>query len=128
MTVDPVLAYAGPGSRGLDVTVILFGGAAIVVRGVIANAETSVGEAAQAFGNFGPIAWVAFDGDPAKIEFCQYVEPATKRLLHRRVVKRERVSAVWNTTKLNLAVEATDLAALADFDAADFDMADFNAA
>ena len=128
MTTDPVLAYAGPESRSIDVTAILFGGGAVVVRGVVKNAETSAGEAAQAFADAGPLAWISYPGDPAEIEFAQYRELGTGRLLHRRVTKRERTSTVFDTVKLNMSTEATDLAALADFDAGQFDPADFNAA
>ena len=104
---------------------ILFNGDAASVRGVIANAETSAGEAGQPFGDFGPIAWLAYDGDPAEIEFCQYVEPGTGRSLHRRATKRERVSAIWNTVKLHLAADATVLPARADFSSQDFSSQDF---
>ena len=126
MTTDPVLAYAGPESRSIDVTAILFGGGAVVVRGVIKNAETSAGEAKQAFGDFGPVAWIAYDGDPAEIEFCQYVEPGTGRLLHRTVIKRERTSSTFNTVKIHMTVEATELAR-PDFSAVDFDPQHFSA-
>ena len=128
MATDPVLAYAGPESTALDVTLILFGGGAVVVRGVVKNAETSAGEAAQAFADAGPLAWVSYDGDPAELEFAQYTEPGTARLLHRKITKRERTSAVFDTIKLNMSTEATDLGALADFDASQFSATDFNAA
>ncbi len=120
MPDDPTLAYAGPESRSLDVLVILFNGDAASVRGVIANAETSAGEAGQPFGDFGPIAWLAYDGDPAEIEFCLYTEFATGRTLHRRATKRERTSALWNTVKLNMSTEAVVIAQRADFSGADF--------
>ena len=120
MTTDPVLAYAGPESRSIDVTLILFGGGAVVVRGVIKNAETSAGEAAQAFADAGPVAWIAYDGDPAEIEFCQYVEPGTGRLLHRTVTKRERTSSTFNTVKCHLNIESTVIVQRADFSGADF--------
>ena len=127
MTTDPVLAYAGPESRSVDVTAILYDGTAIISRGVIKNAETSVGETAQAFGDFGPLAWVAYDGDPSQIEFVQYTEPATGRILHRRVTRGERTSANYDTTKLHLALDATTLPAQpADFDSRDWGP-DFNA-
>ena len=59
----------------------------------------------------------------SEIEFCQYVEPGTGRLLHRTVIKRERTSStVWNTVEIHMTVEATELAR-ADFSAVDFDMA-----
>ena len=69
MTTDPVLAYAGPESRSIDVTAILYDGSAVNARGVVTNFETSAGEASAAFADAGPIAWIAFDGDPSQIEF-----------------------------------------------------------
>ena len=125
MATDPVLAYAGPESRSINVLVILFNGDAATVRGVIANAETSAGEASAAFADAGPLAWIAFNGDVGQIEFVQYVEPATDRLLHRRVTKRERTSAHWNTVKLNMSVEATVIVQRAHFDRRSFSPLDF---
>ena len=125
MATDPVLAYDGPGSRAADVLVILFNGDATTVRGVTANTETSVGAAGQPFGDFGPIAWLAYDGDPAEIEFLQYIELATGALLHRRATKRERVSSNYNTVKINLTVEATAMPTQRNFSAADFSADDF---
>ena len=75
MASDPALSYAGPESRSLDVTAILYGGGGVVVRGVIGNFETSAGEASAAFADAGPVAWIAFDGDISQIEFVEYVEP-----------------------------------------------------
>ena len=126
MTTDPVLAYAGPESRSIDVTAILYGGAAIIARGVIGNFETSAGEASAAFADAGPLAWIAYNGDVGQIEFVQYVEPATDRLLHRRVTKRERTSAHWNTVKLNMSVEATVIAQAGMFSPLDFSPLDYS--
>ena len=66
MTTDPALAYAGPESRSIDVTVILYDGAAIISRGVIGNFDTSAGEASAPFADAGPLAWIAYDDDPAQ--------------------------------------------------------------
>ena len=107
MTTDPVLAYAGPESRSIDVTAILYDGSAVNARGVVTNFETSAGEASAAFADAGPIAWIAFDGDPSQIEFVQYIEPATGRLLHRRVTKRERTSGTVQHVKLH--IDAADV-------------------
>ena len=126
MAADPGLVYAGPESRSIDVTAILYGGGAIVARGVIGNFDTSAGDAGAPFADAGPLAWIAFDGDPSQIEFVQYVEAGTGRTLHRRVTKRERVSAIWNTCKLHLATDATVIAAAADFDELHFSPTDFN--
>ena len=127
MPDDPTLAYAGPESRSIDVLVILFNGDAVSVRGVIGNFDTSAGEASAPFADAGPIPWIAFDGDVGQIEFCQYVEPGTGRLLHRRVIKRERVSANYNTVKIHLSQDAITMPAQRpDFDSRDFGP-DFNA-
>ena len=117
---DPVLAYAGPESRSFDVLVILFGGDAATAPGVLRNFDTSAGEASAAFADAGPVLWIAYNGDVGQIEFVQYIEPATGRLLHRRVTKRERVSAIWNTVKLHLSTEETVIMQRAEFDPRDF--------
>ena len=125
MTIDPVLAYAGPESTSFDVLVILFSGDAATARGVVTNAETSAGEAGAAFADAGPLAWIAYDDDPAQIEFVRYTEPGTGRLLHRRVTKRERTSGNYNTIKLHLSLDATTMPAQrADF-GPDFASEDF---
>ena len=83
MATDPALAYAGPESRSIDVLVILFSGDAATARRVVMNAETSAGEAGATFADAGPVAWIAYDDDPAAIEFVRYTEAATGRRLHR---------------------------------------------
>ena len=107
-------------------TVILYSGSALFARGVIGNFDTSAGEAGTPFADAGPLAWIAYDGDPSQIEFVQYVEPATALLLHRRVTKRERTSALWNTVKLNMSVEATAIAPRGMFSPLDFSPLDFS--
>ena len=115
--------------RGQDIAVVLFDGTEDSSRGVVRNAETTAGEASQAFADAGPIAWIDFDGDESQIEFVRYIDPSTGQRLHRRVTKRERVGTIFATVKLNMTVEATILPVQrADFDAADFDAASFNAA
>ena len=120
MTTDPVLAYAGPESTSFDVLAILFAGNAVTVRGVLRNFDTSAGEAGAAFADAGPVLWIAYNGDVGQIEFVEYVEAATGRLLHRRVTKRERTSGRFNTVKLHLAAEEVVIAQRADFDPLDF--------
>ena len=127
MNDDPSIAYSGPESRSIPVLAILFSGDAVDVRGVVANLETSAGEAGLAWSDAGPLAWIAYDADPRQIEFVQYAEPATGRALHRRVIKAERIGSQWNTVKLNLADEPTVLAQISEFDPADFDPRDFAA-
>ena len=127
MATDPALSYTGPESRSIPVDVILYDGAAVNVRGVIGNAETSAGEAGLAWSDAGPLAWIAYDDDPAAIEFVQYLDPGIGRTLHRRVIKAERLGSLYNTVKLNLAAESTVLAQISEFDPADFDPRDFAA-
>ena len=124
MTIDPVLAYAGPESTSFDVLVILYGGDAATVRGVLRNFDTSAGEAGAAFADAGPVLWIAYDGDQSQIDFVQYTESGTGRLLHRRVTKRERTSTTFNTVKLHLSTEMTVIVTTADF-SADFSGEDF---
>ena len=124
MTADPVLAYAGPESTSFDVLVILFGGDTATAPGVLRNFDTSAGEASAAFADAGPVLWIAFNGDVGRIEFVEYVEPATTRHLHRRVTKRERTSGNYNTVKLHLSAEEVVIAQRADF-GPDFASEDF---
>ena len=126
MTADPVLAYTGPESTSFDVLVILFGGDAAVAPGVLRNFETSAGEASAPFADAGPVLWIAFNGDVGRIEFVQYVEPATGRLLQRRVTKEgERTSGNYNTVKLHLSTEEIVIIQRAQFSGADFASEDF---
>ena len=125
MTIDPVLAYAGPESRAIDVLAIMYNGDAVTVRAVLGNFDTSAGEASAPFADAGPILWIAFDGDEEQIEFCQYPD-AGGATLHRRATKRERVSATFTTVKVHLSKDATTMPALrADFDARSFSPLDF---
>ena len=125
MADDPALTYRGVESTSQDILVVLFSGAAVTVRGVLVNFETSAGEASAPFANSGPVMWVAYDGDEKQIEFVQYSGAATGRLLHRRVIKAERVSSQWNTVKLNLVSEATVIAQRGQFSRLDFDPRSF---
>ena len=77
--------------------------------------------------NSGRSCWIAYDADPKQIEFVQYRDPATRRRTHRRVIKAERIGALWSTCKLHLASEAIDLGTQGDWDANDYDTADFAA-
>ena len=120
MASDPVLSYTGIESTAFDVLAILFNGDASTVRGVLRHFNTSAGEAGAPFADAGPVLWISYHDDIDKIEFVQYVEPATGRLLHRRVTKRERISSNFDTVKLHLTAESAVLAQRADFDPADF--------
>ena len=126
MAADPVLAYAGPESTSFDVLVILFGGDAATVRGVLRNFDTSAGEAGAAFADAGPVLWIAYSGAVGRIDFVQYVEAATGRLLHRRVTKRERTSGNFNTVKLNMSTEAAVIAQRGMFSPLDFSPLEFS--
>ena len=120
MADDPALTYRGPESTSQDILIILFSGAAVTVRGVVIHFETTAGEASAPFADSGPVAWVAFDGDPAQLEFSQYTEAATGQGVHRRIIKAQRISSQWNTVKINMVSEATVIAQHADFSSADF--------
>ena len=111
--------------RGQDVRIVLFDGSALSVRGVVRNLETSAGEASQPFGDFGPVAWVDFGGDPMQVEFCEYTEPGTGARIHRRVTKRERVGTIYPVVKMSMSSEATVLPHLAQFSRRDWDPRDF---
>ena len=125
MPDDPVLTYRGPESTSQDIVIITFDGAAVTVRGVVTNFETSAGEAGAPFADAGPVAWVAFDPDQSGIEFVQYTEAATGQGVHRRVTKAERVSSRYSTVKLNMVREATVIAQRGEFSSADFASEDF---
>ena len=125
MADDPALTYRGVESTSQDILIILFSGAAVTVRGVVTHFETSAAEASAPFANSGPIAWIAFDGNPAQLEFCQYTEAATGQGVHRHIIKAERVSSQWNTLKLNLVSEATVIAQRGMFSPQDFAPQDF---
>ena len=59
MPDDPALTYRGVESTSQDILVVLFSGAAVTVRGVLVNFETSAGEASAPFADSGPVAWIA---------------------------------------------------------------------
>ena len=126
MADDPAITYRGVESTSQDILIILFSSAAVTVRGVVTHFETSAGEASAPFADSGPVAWIAFDGDPAQLEFCQYTEAATGRGVHRHIIKAERVSSQWNTVKLNLVSEATVIAQRGMFSPLDFSPLDYS--
>ena len=115
-------------AAGQDITIVLFDATAETVRGTIGLFETSTGEAAQAFAEAGPIAWIDYAGDGQKIEFLEYTDKASGDRLHRRKIKAERVGTVWPVVKVHMVRDATVMPALpADFDSRDFSSEDFNA-
>ena len=126
MATDPVLSYAGPESTSFDVLAMLYAGDAVTVRGVLRNFDTSAGEAGAAFADAGPVLWIGYNNDPSQIEFVQYIEAATERLLHRRVTKRQRTSGNFNTVKLHLAADEVVIAQRGDFNPLQFDPRDFS--
>ena len=69
--------------------------------------------------------WIAFAGDAEQIEFVEFTERATGRLLHHRVTKRERVSANYDTVKLNLSALSVVIAQRGDFNPLQFSPRDF---
>ena len=111
--------------RGQDIRLVLYDGTAATARGVVGLADTSAGEAGQPFGDFGPLAWIDYSGDPAAIEFVSYIDKATGDRLHRHVTKRERIGTIFPTVKLHMSVEATAMPHTPQFSGADFSPDDF---
>ena len=111
--------------RGQDIRLALYDGTAAMARGVVGLAETSAGEAGQPFGDFGPRAWIDYDGDPATIEFVSYIDEATGDRLHRHVIKRERVGTIFPVVMLNLSNLATPMPHTPAFDRRSFSPLDF---
>ena len=111
--------------RGQDIRIVHYDGSAATARGVVGLAETSAGEAGQPYGDFGPRAWIDYDGDPDTIEFAEYTDKATGDRQHRRVTKRERVGTIFPTVALHMSVEATVLPHRAQFSRLDFSETDF---
>ena len=68
--------------RGQDVLIVLYSGDSVTVKGVVANAETTAGEASLSFADAGPIAWVDYSGDGQQIEFVEYLDEATGNRVH----------------------------------------------
>ena len=111
--------------RGGLMQVTEYSGVAHAVRGIVANAGTTAGEAGQAYADAGVLAWIDYDGDPNGLEFLEY-EDVTGTRLHRRVMRGERLGSVWTTCKLYCVAEATVLpAAAGSFSARDFSPRDF---
>ena len=88
--------------------------------GVVGLADTSASEAGQPFGDFGPLAWIDYDGDPSTIEFAEYANLADGTRIHRTVTKRERVGTIFPVVKLHITTEAITMPARADFSGRDF--------
>ena len=108
-------------ARGQDVRIVLFGGAATTVKGVVANLETTASEAGQAFAEAGAIAWLDYGGDGQQIEFLEYVDLATGDRMQRRSIKAERVGTVFAVVKVNMVRDGSVMSALsADFDSRDW--------
>ena len=126
MAADPVLAYAGPETRSIDVQVVKYSGLSDKARCVLGNFETSAGEASAAFADAGPLAWIAYDGDESQIESLYFVDPVNGGLTIRRVTKHERTSAIFNTVKLNLSVEPIGVVPRGQFSGLDFDARDWS--
>ena len=91
--------------RGQKIQIRLFDGTVETVRGTVALAETTAGEASLAFGDKGPVAWIDRDGDPDEIEFAEFTAPAETRQRRYRVIKRERVGTILPVIKLHLTVD-----------------------
>ena len=112
-------------ARGQDVRIVFFDGTATTVKGVIGLAETSAGEAGQAFADSGAIAWLDYGGDGQQIEFLEYTDKATGDRLHRGKVKSERVGTAFPVVKVHMRAEATVIPVRRGFSARDFSSLDF---
>ena len=129
MPRNPVLAYAAPGAPSQAMTLTLFSGASVTVRGVAGDAETSVGEVDAAWSQSGPAVWIAWGGDPKEIETVQYHDAQTDRTVVRRATFSERVAGAlgWDTIRIVLSILILAVVATGgpDFDILDFDPLDF---
>ena len=74
-----------------DLTVIRFDNSAVTVRGVAGDPSTTAPSAAAPWSNSGPVAWLAYDGDPKAIHSLLYTDPVDGRRVRRRVVLAERI-------------------------------------
>ena len=112
-------------------TLTLFSGASVIVRGVAGDAETSVGEVDAAWSQSGPAVWIAWGGDPKEIETVQYHDAQTDRTVVRRATFSERVAGAlgWDTIRIVLSILILAVVATGgpDFDLVDFDPQDFRA-
>lgn len=113
-------------ARGQDVRLVFFDGTATTVKGVIGLAETSAGEAGQAFAEAGALAWLDYGGDGQQIEFLEYIDKASGARLHRRKIKAEIVGTIFPTLKVHMRAESTVMPRLQrDFSELDFNPAQF---
>ena len=111
--------------RGQLLQITEYSGVVHAVRGVVSDADTTTGEAGQAYADAGVLAWIDYSGDPNDLEFLEYSDVTGTRL-HRRVIRGERLGSLWTTCKLYLVNEATVLpAAAGSFSARDFSGLDF---
>ena len=127
MIKNPVLSFEGHEALSILFTVKLFDGmSAGRVRGVIADLEISPGESSAPWADAGQIAWLAYAGDPAQIEFLEFNNLQSFRHVRVRVVRAQRVRSAlgWNTIKAFLSAEQTQIVAR-DFDSRDFSLDDF---
>ena len=124
---NPVLSYTAPGSPTTDITLTLFGGAEVHVRGVVELAETSPGEAAATWSKAGPAAWVSWNGDPQTIETVHYLDRTAGRRVARRATFAERISGAHglDTIRIVLSRDTTETTAQVDYSGTDYSAADY---
>ena len=127
MPSNPVLAYEAPGSPSQEMTLTLFSGDLVGVRGVAGDAETSVGEVSAAWSQSGPAVWISWDGDPKQIETVEYVDPQVGQSVVRRATFAEHVSGAlgWNTVRIVLSLVILAAGGAVDFSPLDFSPLDF---
>ena len=131
MPSNPVLTYQAPGAPSQAMTLTLFSGASVIVRGVAGDSETSIGEVEAAWSQSGPAVWIAWGGDPKEIETVQYHDAQMDQTVVRRATFSERVAGAlgWDTIRIVLSILILAVIATGgpDFDLLDFDPLDFGA-
>ena len=127
MPSNPVLAYAAPGAPSQEMTLNLYSGASVTVRGVAGDAETSTAEVGAAWSQSGPAVWVSWDGNPEEIETVAYRDPRRDQRVVRRATFVERVAGAlqWDTIRIILSLIILAATGAGDFGPLDFDPLDF---
>ena len=90
---NPVIA-----TRGINITLVLFGGETVSTKGILHLASSSPANVESVWANAGPIMWVNYDGaDVNKI--AEVIFPFAGDFLRRRAIYRQRIhgSVLWNT-------------------------------
>ena len=127
MPENPVLAYAGPGSRSIAATVTTFDGTDVPVRAAIGAMTSTPGDVQAVWSASGLQAWIThFVDNPADIEFLEFTSRFDGRTVIYRATRGERLSSAagWDTVRLVLQDKPL-VAVGGDFSADDFDPRDW---